>query len=85
MAVHQYTRFSIDPKLLHKKAVKYVVKYLIGMKVLEIKVKIDKTKGLNACINADFTSGWSKANSDDITSLYSQIEYIIYFFGIPLA
>ena len=84
MAVHQCARFSNDPKLSHEKAIKHIIKYLIGTKNMGIKVRIDMKKGLEAFVDSDFASGWSKANPDDVATLYSRTGYIIYFFGIPL-
>ena len=56
MAVHQYARFTESPKLSHKKAAKRIVKYLIGTKHIGIYTDIDKSKGLVAYTDADFTS-----------------------------
>lgn len=42
MAVHQYEKYQIDPKLSHEKAVKRIVRYLLGTKDKGLLIKPNK-------------------------------------------
>ena len=84
MAVHQCARFSNEPKLSHEKAVKRIIKYLIGTKNLGLKIKVNMSLGFKAYADSDFANGWNKLNPDDIQNLFSRTGFITFFFGIPL-
>lgn len=72
MAVHQCARFCKNPKLSHEKAVKRIVKYLLGTRHVGIQANIDRNLGLTAFADSDFTNGWNKLNPDDASSLFSR-------------
>ena len=84
MAVHQCARFTESPKLSHEKAVKRIIKYLIGTKHIRIRAEIDKSKGLVAYADADFASTWNKMDPENYESVFSRTGYVIYFYRIPV-
>ena len=49
-----------------------------------IKLTVNLDKGIEACVNLDFTSGWSKSNPEDVCALCSRSGYIVYFSGTQL-
>ena len=65
MAVHQCARFSADPKLSHKRAVKRIARYLLGTKTKGILFKPNTSKGIQCYVDANFVGGWNK---DDPTN-----------------
>ena len=76
-ARHMAARFSADPKAFHKKGVKRIIKYLKGTKERGLTLYPVKRKGLECFVDADFSGGWSTKDSEDPSSVYSRIEYII--------
>ena len=71
-AVHQCARFSNYPKLIHEQAVKRIIRYLAKTKDKGIKIKIDKSKGIECYVDADFCGNYHKDRSDDPTTLLSR-------------
>ena len=57
MSVHQATRFCIDPKLSHERAINRVGEYLIGTAKKGLVFKPDPSKGLECFVDADFAGG----------------------------
>ena len=62
-AVHQCARFSQDPKMVHEKAVKRIVRYLKRTPDKGLILSVDKTKGIECYVDADFAGGFSKPNA----------------------
>ena len=57
MAVHQCARFCENPKLSHEKAVKRIIKYLMGTRHIGIQATIDVNLGLVVYADSDFANG----------------------------
>ena len=68
-AVHQCTRFSIDPKLSHERAVHHIVKYLVGTKEKGIVFKQDWNRGIKVYADADFAVSWNNKNLECLASI----------------
>ena len=68
MAVHQAARFCIDPKLSHERAIHRIDKYILGTRDKGIVIKLDKDKGLECYVDADFVGGWNAAGADEACS-----------------
>jgi hypothetical protein len=83
-AVHQCARFCENPKLSHEKAVKRIVRYLKRTPTEGIVLRPDSTRGIQCYVDADFAGGWSSADADDPTSVYSRTGYVIMYAGCPI-
>ena len=81
---HQCARFSIDPKVEHARALRYLGKYLVGTKDKGLILKPDRSKGLEVFVDADFCGNWSKEESDDRDTARSRYGYVIKYMGCPL-
>ena len=84
MAVHHCARFSIDPKLSHKKAVKRIGKYLLGTQGRGIVFNPNIKKGLECYVDADFVGGWAKADADNPDNVLSRTGFVIFYAGCPI-
>ena len=60
MALHQCTRFSNDPRLVHERAVRKIGKYLSETAMRGIIYDPDKTQGIEYYVDADFAGGWDR-------------------------
>ena len=56
IAVHQYVRFYKFLKLSYEKAIKCIIKYLIGIRHIGIETTINAIIGLIAYLDLDFTN-----------------------------
>ena len=78
MAVHQYAQFGNNSPLVHKRAVRWIVKYLeitsmyIDLSVINRRLstiavvyKPDKEKGIEYYADADFAGGWDQADANN--------------------
>lgn len=84
-AVHQCARFSIDPKVEHGKAVKWIGRYLLGTKDKGIIMSVDPSKGLEVYVDADFTGAWDKELAgQDIDTARSRHGFVIMYAGTPV-
>ncbi len=57
LAVHQCARFCENPKMTHKKTVKRIVRYLKRTKDQGLIMHVNKDKGIECFVDADFA--WS--------------------------
>ena len=57
MAVHQTARFNQNPMFSHEKAVKSVRQYLMNTKEKDIICKVNRSKGIECYVDADFAGG----------------------------
>ena len=64
-AVHQYTRFSADPKPPHNQAVKRTLKYRKGTSEQGLIMNPDPEKGIECYIDADFAVIWNQEEGED--------------------
>ncbi|KAL7516471.1 hypothetical protein ACHAWX_001485, partial [Stephanocyclus meneghinianus] len=79
MAVHQCARFNAYPMLCYEKAVKWIVRYLLGSIY-----KTDSTHGLKVFVDADFAGGWSSGNVHNPEVVLSRTGYVIMYAGCPI-
>ena len=84
MPVHQTARFSNDPKLVHEQAITRIGRYLLGTKEKGIRYKIDKSKGLECYVDADFAGGWDITDPHDASNLMSRTGFVIKYADCPI-
>ena len=82
--VHQCARFSANPKLIHERALKRIIRYLKGTKDKGTILSPDPSKGIVCYVDADFAGGYSNKTKDDPISVYSRTGYVMMYFGCPL-
>jgi hypothetical protein len=82
--VHQCARFSIDPKMEHASAVRWIARYLKGTRDKGFIIRPDDT-GLEVFVDADFSGNWDEeiAHFDKDTAR-SRHGYFIMFSGCPI-
>ena len=56
--VHQCACFVIDPKSIHEKSIKRIVRYLMGTKDKGLIYWPDSSKGIECYSDYDFSGGW---------------------------
>lgn len=83
-AVHQCARFVADPRMSHEKAVKRIVRYLKRTRDRGIIMNVDKTKGIECFVDADFAGGYQKENTTNPRDCLSRTGYIIKYAGCPI-
>ena len=64
MSVHQYARFSIDPRITHEKAVTGIGDYLLGTRDRDIKFTSYKSRANKCFVDANFAGSWDKADAE---------------------
>ena len=84
MAVHQCARFWKDPKLSYERVIHHIVRYLIQTKDKGLRYKIDKSKGIELFVDADFAGGWNINDSYNTDNLLSRTGFVICYAGIPI-
>jgi hypothetical protein len=72
IAVHQTAWFSVNPMQSHKLAIMRIGRYLVDNPERGIQYKIDKSKGLEVYVDADFAGGWSAADSENADNVLSR-------------
>jgi len=83
-AVHQCARFVADPRMSHEKAVKRIIRYLKKTRDKGIIMHVDKTKGIECFVDADFAGGYQKDNTTNPRDCLSRTGYIIKYAGCPI-
>jgi hypothetical protein len=83
-AVHQCARFAATPKLQHEKALKKILKYLVGALDEGLIISPDKALGLECYVDADFASGRCQETGTDPASVLSRTGYVIRLYGCPI-
>jgi hypothetical protein len=84
MAVHQCARFSVNPMRLQELAIMRIGRYLCDNCKRGIFFKVDKTKGLEVYVDADFAGGWSCADADNADNILSRTGFVICYANCPL-
>jgi hypothetical protein len=77
IAVHQTAWFSVNPMQSHKLAIMRIGRYLVDNPERGIQYKIDKSKGLEVYVDADFAGGWSAADSENADNVLSRTGFVI--------
>jgi hypothetical protein len=82
--VHQCARFSIDPKMEHASAVRWIGWYLQGM-CTEGFIICPNSTGLEVFVDADFSGNWdSEIVRFDKDTARSRYGYFVMFSGCPI-
>jgi hypothetical protein len=84
MAVHQTARFSVNPMRSHELAIMRIGRYLCNDCERGIIYKVDKSKGIEVYVDADFAGGWSSADADNADNLLSRTGFVICYANCPL-
>ena len=84
MATHQCARFSNHPRLLHERAIKKIVRYLLDSKDKGIMFRPDLSRGLECFVDADFAGGWKNGDHDCPESVLSRTGFVIMYAGCPI-
>jgi hypothetical protein len=83
-SIHQCARFCSNPRLSHEKAVKRIIQYLKCTPNEGIIPNPDSTKGIQCFVDADFASGWTSSDCDELSSVYLWMGLIIMYAGCPV-
>ena len=84
MAVHQTARFSVNPMRSHELAVMRIGRYLCDNCERGITYKVDRSKGIEVYVDADFAGGWSCADSNNADNVLSRTGFVICYANCPL-
>ena len=84
MAVHQTARFSINPMRSHELAINRIGRYLCNNPDKGIIYKVDKSKGLEVYVDADFAENWTNANANNADSVLSRTGFVICYANCPI-
>ena len=83
-AVHQAARFSHDPKQSHAKAVKRIIRYLLGTRKKGLIMKPTGDWKIDCYVDADFCGLWGSEDPNDPVVSKSRTGFIITLAGCPL-
>ena len=84
MAVHQTAQFSNNPKRSHELAIMRIGRYLVNDPDRGVIYRIDKSKGLEVYVDADFAGAWSASDSDNADNVLSRTGYVICYANCPI-
>ena len=84
MAVHQTARFSVDPMRSHELAIMRICRYLVDSPERGMRYRVDKDKGLEVYVDADFAGGWSAADSSNADNVLSRTGFVICYANCPV-
>ena len=83
-AVHQCARFVAEPKMSHEKAIKRIIRYLKRTRDKGMIMHVDKSKGIECFVDADFAGGFRKEEPTNPRDCLSRTGYVIKFAGCPI-
>ena len=83
-AVNQCSRFSMDPRRSHEKAVKRIGRYLKGTKEMGMIIKPDHNLALDLYADADFAGLFQSEDPEDPVSVKSRTGWVVTLGGIPV-
>lgn len=83
-AVHQCARFWEDPKMLHEKAVKRIIRYLKRTRDKGLTLSVDKGRGLECYVDSDFAGGFNRTTPNHPNDCKSRTGYVIKYAGCPI-
>jgi hypothetical protein len=84
MAVHQTVQFSVNPMQSHEVAIMRIGRYLVDNPDRGIQYKIDKSKGLEVYVDADFAGSWSAADLENADNVLSRTGFVICYANCPI-
>ena len=71
MAVYQTSRCFNVSRLSHKKAIMRLGRYILGTQTRGIVYNPKNSKGLKCHVDADFSGGWTQADSGNAENVMS--------------
>ena len=83
-SIHKCAKNSIDPKKIHKEAIKRIGRYLKNTEDKGLFFTSDVLNGLECYANAYFTVAWCREDADQVGSVLSRNVYIIKFANCPI-
>ena len=83
-AVHQFSKYSIDPKQSREEAVKIIVLYLNKIKDKGLVFTPDGLNVIECCADAYLSESWCREDSDQVGSVLSITGYIIKSSNFPI-
>jgi hypothetical protein len=84
MALHQMARFSVNPMRSHELAIMCTGQYLCNDCKCGIIYKVNKSKGIEVYVDADFAGGWSSADANDEDKVLLRTDFVICYVNCPL-
>lgn len=81
---HQCARFSSSPKKEHGEALRWLGRYLNETKDKGTIMTVDKTKGLEVYVDADYAGNWDPKDTKNPDTVRSRHGYAIYYAGCPI-
>ena len=84
MAVHQTARFSVNPMRSHELAIMRIGRYLVENVDKGIIYKVDKSKGLEVYVDADFAGAWNAADAENADNVLSRTGFVICYANCPI-
>jgi hypothetical protein len=82
-AVHNCARFCEDPRLSHEKAVKRIIRYLKRTKDKGLSMEVDKDKGFECYVDANFAGDYVKHSTNPRDCL-SRTGFVVKYAGCPV-
>ena len=82
-AVHQFARFSADPKVKHGEAIKWLGRYLRGTRDKGLIFK-PTDQWFDCWVNADRAGNWDPTDSNHPDTARSRTGYVIRYAGCPI-
>eukprot|EP00980_Cylindrotheca_fusiformis_P023216 scaffold10228_cov101-Cylindrotheca_fusiformis.AAC.1 len=70
--------------MIHEKAVKRIVRYLKKTKDQGLIMEIDKSKGIECFVDADFAGGYRKEDTTNPRDCLSRTGFIVKYAGCPI-
>jgi len=83
-AVNQCSRFSMDPRRSHEKAVKRIGRYLKGTQDRGMVIRPDPSLGLDLYADADFAGLYTVEDSEDPVCVKSRTGWVVTLGGVPV-
>ena len=79
-----YGRFSVNPMRSHKLAIMRINCYLCNNCERGVIYKVDKSKGIEVYVDADFAGGWSSAYSENADNILLRTGFVIRYGNCPI-
>jgi hypothetical protein len=83
-AVHQCARFCEQPKMSHEKAVKRIVRYLRRTMDKGLMMTVDRSKGVECYVDADFAGSFHKERPMNPRDCLSRTGFIVKYANCPI-
>jgi len=83
-AVHQCARFSVEPKVEHANALKWLGRYLFGTRDKGLILR-PSSDTLDVYVDADFAGNWNFEDAmSDVDTARSRYGYVVMYKGCPV-